>query len=81
VTDVAWIGNGNGEATVNGRQDSDGRWLTVNEIVTVDGDGADEWQWQCARNQDGTGNAKVMEIGKRAATPSNSHDTKHQASA
>jgi len=76
VTDVAWIGNGNGEATVNGRQDSDGRWsmvdgrqdsdgrwLTVNEIATVDGDGADEWQWQCARNQD-IGNGEAMVNGR-----------------
>jgi len=61
----------------------------------VDGNGGDGWQWPCTRNEDGTGNGKVVETGKQqqhqaavllitaAATPSNSpnnHDAKHQAS-
>ena len=60
----------------------------VNKIAMVDGqqdnkDGNGQ-QLQCARNEDGTGNGKEVEIGKQAASsPCNSpnnHDAKHQAS-
>jgi len=63
-------------STVNGWQSMvdkittvDGWWSMVDKIVMVEGDGADGWQWQCARNEDGTGNAKVMAI--REASSSN----------
>jgi len=61
---------------VNGQQSMDnkiamvnGQQSMVNKIVMVDSNGADGWQWECARNEDGTGNAKVMVI--REASSSN----------
>jgi len=62
-----------------------GRWLTVNKIAMVDGDGGVDgngWQSKCARTENGTGNKKEVEIGKHAAaSPCNSPNNHDQASA
>ena len=64
-------------AMVDGRQDSinkiatvDGRRSTVDEIAMVDGNGGVDgngWQSKCARNENGTGDKKEVEIRKQAA--------------